>query len=89
MSPNTTWREEITEEMEKRGETWGDVEACTLDDKGLDVSFYPGYGGSKGKWFTLWTRARVYFPAVYDGSEWVESVPRNPCDEAKRHVGGE
>ena len=36
----------------------------------------------------LWTAARVYFPACYDGSEWCESVPRNPCDEATTHVGG-
>ena len=38
--------------------------------------------------FTLWTKHRVYFPAVYDAGLWVDSVPRNPCQEATRHIGG-
>jgi len=89
MRDDTTWREKITKAMTKQGETWDDVEACTLDDEGLDVSFYPGYGVSEGAPFTLWTQTRVYFPAVYDGAEWADSAPRNPCDEATRHIGGQ
>jgi hypothetical protein len=84
----TTWREELTEVMREHGESWGDVEACTLDDAALDVVFYAGMGGIGGEPFTLWTRARVYFPATYDGGEWVASVPRHPCSEATKHVGG-
>jgi hypothetical protein len=60
----------------------GDIEAC------LDYDFDPGYGSTEGPSFTLWTAKRVYLPACYDGSEWVASVPRNPCDEATEHVGG-
>jgi len=84
----TTWREEIGSEMEKRGETWADVVACTLTDAELDRRFYAGFGGINGTPFTLWTARRVYFPGCYDGGEWVASVPRHPCGEATGHVGG-
>jgi len=50
--------------------------------------FYPGYGRPEGIPFTLWTHKRVYFPVQYDGSEWVTSVPRDPCEEVTSHVGG-
>lgn len=60
-----------------------------LDNKAcLDHQFHDGYGGEEGLPFTLWTKERVYFPVVYDGSEWVASVPRNPNGEATEHVGG-
>lgn len=84
----TTWREMITSEMEASGETWADVVRSTLDDAGLDRRFDCGLGGVRGAPFTLWTKARVYFPAQYDGAEWVASVPREPCDEVSHHVGG-
>jgi hypothetical protein len=29
------------------------------------------------------------FPATYEGSEWVGSVPRNPNGKATKHIGGE
>lgn len=38
--------------------------------------------------FLAWTPTRVYFPVKYDGGEWVESAPRNPCDEHQYPVGG-
>ncbi len=99
----TSWKEEITKAMKEHDETFEDVEVVVLVtneneyDKEptllsadeLDRKFHPGYGGSNGSSFTLWTRNRVYFPAVYDGSEWAESVPRNPCTEATKHIGGE
>ena len=84
----TTWREQISDEMAKRGETWADVLACTLDDAELDRRFDPDFGGINGTPFTLWTVRRVYFPACYDGGEWAASVPRHPCGEAVGHVGG-
>ena len=46
-----------------------------------------GYGDPEGCSFTVWTKDRVYFPAWYDSSEWITSVPRDPCDEATAHVG--
>ena len=37
--------------------------------------------------FTAWSDNFVYFPAMYDGDYWVESVPRNPCDFRTKPVG--
>lgn len=83
-----TWRSMITTAMREHGESWGDVEACTLDSAALDVAFDVGSGSVRGPPFTLWTRARVYFPACCNGEEWAASVPRHPCGEATEHVGG-
>ena len=80
----STWRELIEYELD------GDVLiANTLTEQEMDVKFDGGYGGSEGKSFTAWSETRVYFPVVYDGTEWVGSTPRNPCDEATRHLGGQ
>lgn len=89
MPKNSTWRELIGEELSKQNESWNDVVANTLAVEQLDRQFYAGYGGSCGDSFTMWTAHRVYFPVVYDGMEWCASVPRDPCDEATDHVGGE
>lgn len=85
----TTWRELITEEMRGHNESWENVVSCTLTDEGLNKKFDDDYGLSKGVPFTLWTKKRVYFPAVYDGSEWVASVSRDPDGKPTFHVGGE
>ena len=86
---NTTWRELITIEMRECGELFEDIESSTLTDEQLDTKFDNGYGGSEGCAFTVWTKNHVYFPAVYDGAEWVACVPRHPNGEATSHVGGE
>lgn len=62
---------------------------CTLSDAELNEQFDDGFGGSEGKPFTAWSDNYVYFPVVYDGAEWVGRAPRNPCDEATGHNGGE
>ncbi len=85
----TTWREQIALRMRECGESFDDIESSTLTDEQLDCEFDNGYGGSQGHAFTVWTKHRVYFPAVYDGAEWVEWVPRNPNGVATPHVGGE
>ena len=92
-----TWRKLIEEHMTTglhwrrpgTGETMKDVVHCTLSDDELDTEFDDSFGCSEGKPFTLWTTKRVYFPVVYDGAEWVGSAPRDPCDEATEHAGGE
>ena len=81
-----TWRKMIQAEQAARND--GPLIACTLTDEQLDREFNDGYGGTEGAPFTAWTEGRVYFPACYDGAEWVWSAPRNPCDEATDHVGG-
>ena len=56
--------------------------------EGLDYDFDDGFGGTNGPSFTAWTLTRVYFPAEYDGSEWIDSVPRHPSNNATCHIGG-
>jgi hypothetical protein len=83
----TCWKELIFKEMKQHKESFSNVVKCTLSDQELEEKFDDGWGGLKGKPFTLWTEKRVYFPVQYDGSEWVSSVPRNPCNEETKHVG--
>lgn len=83
-----TWRNMLTEAMEPYGDSIETIIASTLSDEDLDREFSDGYGGIEGIPFTVWTAARVYFPACYDGSEWVASVPRYPTNVATNHVGG-
>jgi hypothetical protein len=83
----SNWRDEIADELRKYpGE---EVIAIAPDASVLDVEFDDGYGTSHGPEFTAWSQTRVLFPVVYDGAEWVESVPRNPSDEVTTHVGGQ
>jgi len=82
------WFELITDALASRGEGWTDAVRTTLTPEELMREFDAGYGGVEGAAFTLWTNKHVYFPAVYDGAEWVTSVPRDPCNERKEHVGG-
>jgi len=85
----TTWRTLIGYALKQHDEAWVDVVACAPDgDEWADVTFDNGHGIEEGCEFTLWTATRVYFPSCYDGAESVASVPRNPCDETTRHVGG-
>ena len=86
----TTLREMIEEALSRAGETWGDIIYLAIKDTAsLDKEIDAGYGYAQAAPFTAWTERNVYFPAEYDGNEWVTWVPRNPCDETTRHVGGE
>jgi hypothetical protein len=84
----TTWRAELNKALLAMIETWADIESNTMTDAEMDEEFYNGYGGHEGCAFTVWTHKRVYFPAGYDGSEWVESVARHPDGHATPHIGG-
>lgn len=84
----TNWRSLITEELLRNSESWDKVIAHTLTDNELDKNFCDTYGLAEGPAFTLWTENRVYFPVQYDGAEWCDSVPRNPCDIKTHHLGG-
>lgn len=88
MSDITTWRKELDEAMQGAGDP-GPVLAVAPSEAVLDVPFDSGFGGSQGQPMLAWTETRVYFPVVYDGSEWIESAPRNPTGEGQGHVGGE
>ncbi len=84
----TNWKALIESAMREASDP-GPIISCTLTEAEANVVFYDGFGTSEGKPFTAWTESRVYFPVVYDGSEWVSSVPRNPCNEASEHKGGQ
>lgn len=69
-----------TETMEGKGKPNG--------QEWYERRFDAGHRLVNGWLFTIWTADRVYFPACYDGAEWIASVPRHPCAEAVEHVGG-
>lgn len=84
-----TWRKLILKEMEKNGETMEDFVSISPKRINLDKEFDSGMKAyPEGEPFLLWSVLHVYYPTCYDGSEWVESVPRNPCDAVKDHSGG-
>jgi hypothetical protein len=83
----TTWRQELETAME--GHDPGPVVAVAPNEDVLDVHFNGGYGSAKGPDVLIWTERNVYFPAVYDGAEWLGSAPRNPQAEGQSHEGGQ
>lgn len=85
MTDLVSWRELIDDAFLRTGDTWDNVVRFNGD---LNIKFDCGYGSNEGLPFTLWTKKYVYFPICYDGSEWVGSAPRNPCDEILKHQGG-
>lgn len=85
----TTWRKELTSAKEEAKDQTPIIALAPNDVTVWDQEFYPGYGRSYGAPVLAWTEARVYFPVVYDGAEWLESVPRNPVSNGRPHVGGE
>ena len=68
-----TWRTLLTEAFASHGDAWENAVSCTMSEADLDREFDNGYGRPEGGAFTLWTIDRVYFPACYDGMEWVAS----------------
>lgn len=83
----STWREDLAITMKDNGD-FGPVIAYAPDEAAFDVEFDGGYGLSEGPAVLAWTESHVYFPVVYDGSEWMGSAPRNPQGEGQEHVGG-
>ena len=82
----TCWYDLLSEACQKTKE---DVDSLvtTLSDEELHRTFFCGYGTVEGVPFTAWGSMFVYFPVVYDGSEWVGYAPRNPCEKATAHWG--
>ena len=83
----TNWKNELKEVCEMLGEPFESL-ICTLSEEELEENFDSGWGGVEGKPFTAWGEKYVYFPIVYDGSEWVGYAPRNPCNIKMHHQGG-
>ena len=84
-----TWRQLIKTELSRNNESFSDIISERSDELNwLDIEFDCSYGLTEGPSFTVWTENRVYFPVKYDGSEWCASVPRHPCYEVVKHIGG-
>ena len=83
-----SWKSLIEYEMKRHKDSFEFVVYSSLSESELQRNFDNGYGIAEGIPFLLWTSTRVYFPVQYDGSEWVDSVPRHPCKEVMYHVGG-
>ena len=81
----SSWKEMLNKMLDN-GET---IIHCTLDDAAMAKNFSDGYGVHEGEPFCAWSEHRVFFPIVYDGSEWIGSAPRNPRSEGLEHQGGE
>ena len=66
-------------------ERCGDITRMTgtLKESDLDIKETADWPN-----FTVWCDGWVYFPVVYDGFYWVESVPAMPCDYASPILGG-
>jgi hypothetical protein len=82
-----SWKDMILKVM-RDDDSFDNMEKCTIPLEELSREFYTGYGGADGTPFLLWTKKYIYFPAIYDGAEWVERIPRDPCDIDFEHVGG-
>jgi hypothetical protein len=85
---STTWRKELQQARASAGDQ-SEIVAVSPGETVLDVSFDDGYGGAEGPAVLIWSEERVYFPMTYDGSEWLDSAPRNPQPDGQAHVGGE
>ena len=89
-----TWRENITKEMSRNGEAWDDAVSVSWDKSADEFLVNQGESvtlDSNVFWrakFTIWTKKRVYFPAVYEDHQWTESVSRDPDGVATGPVGG-
>lgn len=51
-------------------------------------SFIGGYGTYEGAPAYVWTDQRVITVGVYDGSSWLQSIPRNPSPGLPTTCGG-
>ena len=121
----TTWKQLITAEMKKNGETYADIihaNAVPNDrhemwkdttpeeleelkkkypiltenippnadaERWDEIEFNVGHGGENGMSFVAYTDKWIYFSMTYDGSEYVDCIPRNPNrDWEPKHFGG-
>lgn len=80
------WKWMLSGALARNGETFGDVQCCTISEGELWRMFDRGFGGTEGEPFRAWTARRVYFAHEYDGAEGVESVSRHPEFVEVAHV---
>jgi len=44
----------------------------------IDYDFYADFGSPRCHAIYVWTNKRVFFVGEYDGTTWLDDVPRNP-----------
>lgn len=100
MANMTTWRKELQRALEDNNETFegirsfhwakpNKIKKLSESAEELDREFNKGFGRLEGFPFIAWTDRNVYFCVGYDGSEGVDSVPRNPsAPKYPGHIGG-
>ncbi len=76
----TTWRDVLNNTLSYRCETLDDVVYMHPSNICLDGEFNEDYRIVSGAQFMMWTSMYVYFHVISADKQWVESVPRNPCD---------
>jgi len=90
-------KEFLVREMAKNDEIFDDFVMLNVNSyknwKGelidINTPVDTGYGSPNLPEFIGWTEDYIYFPVVYDGLEYIGSVPRNPVKGFyKEHLGG-
>ena len=79
-SRSETYKDSLIDRCIENGDKLEDL-TLNITVKDLDANLYTELS------FTAWSNNFVYFPGMYDGDYWVESVPRNPCDLKTKPVG--
>ena len=77
------WYDELQKEFIKNGDDFSEM-LININEKEQKQEFDSGGGDCNGVPFTAWGVYFVYFPVGYDGSDYIGSVPRNPCNLKKR-----
>lgn len=54
----------------------------------LDYNYDAGYGGIECHALYAWTETHVLLVGTYDGSSWVQAVPRDPVAVKPQTCGG-
>lgn len=81
--------------MERWNESWAELPTAgvvvrfdSISSVVLDRTFDDGYGGTETPDICAWSKSWVIFSTNYDGSEYLEWVPRNPTDHRPVRPGG-
>jgi hypothetical protein len=54
----------------------------------LDYDFHDGFGAEDCHAITAWSATKIAFVVCYDGSTWLQTLPRNPTQFFPPYVGG-
>lgn len=76
--------DKLHQEMKKNNDT---VNGVVIEFE--DIKDYVGRKDSYGPKFNAWTPNNVYVVGMYDGHEWIVTIPRNPTKKGLNEpIGG-